>query len=55
MTPEWDLWAARRGASQSAGQRGAVLLSLHPPSGSGGLAQRWGRGTFWLKAEMALG
>ncbi len=28
--------AARCGASQPAGQRGAVLLSLHPPSGSGG-------------------
>ena len=36
LRPEWDLWAARSGASQPAGPRGAVLLSLHPPSGSGG-------------------
>ena len=36
-TPEWDLWAARSGASQPARQRGAVLLSLHPASGCGGI------------------
>ena len=36
MTPQWDLCAARSGASQPAGQRGAVLLSLHPASGNVG-------------------
>ena len=35
LTPEWDLWAARAGASQPAWQRAAVLLSLQ------GSAERW--------------
>ena len=56
LTPEWHLWAARSGASQPPGQRGPVLLSLHPPSlhpPSGSTYSRTNRGGWRRSVRVA--